>query len=128
VVGAGTSAIPNRYSTSVLVPSERSFYVRLLQRDFNGAVMYSPTIYVEQKETRSFQVFSRGNNLVVQNLTDNDQLIDLQVYSVDGRLKYDERLQISSGGQTSIGEFSGLSVVLLYEDGALVHNERVFFE
>lgn len=127
VPGAGTSAIPISYSAQVPVPS-RSFYVRLLQRDLNGAAMYSPTIYVEQKATQSLQVISQGNQLVVQNLSENDQRIDLQVYSIDGRLKYDGALPISAGGQASIGPFSGLSVVLLFGDGEIVHNERVFFE
>lgn len=128
VPGAGTSAIPIRYSAQVPLPSFRSFYVRLMQRDFNGATMYSPTIFVEQKATQEFQVFSQGNQLVVQNLSENDRLVDLQVYTIDGRMIFNKSVHVSAGGQTFTGELTGLSVVLLFEGGEIVHNERVFFE
>jgi hypothetical protein len=91
---AGNSSSPNQYAYMDASPLTGNIFYRLLQRDADGRISYSPVIkMVSATDNRSFSLQSNSISHGQLQLTANEPVL-LQLFSLDGKLLWSKNLSI----------------------------------
>ncbi|UKN00556.1 T9SS type A sorting domain-containing protein [Paracrocinitomix mangrovi] len=103
VDGAGNSSYTIHYSDTDNLPLYGVSYYRLKQTDFNGDFSYSPIVSVQDENINEISLYPnpviQGGSIVIYLPESFNNVIDLNIYSADGKVVATESFDVVNNNQ-----------------------------
>jgi len=126
--GQGTTLHTTHYDEQVTLPVNvnKHWYVRLVQEDYDGQHRYLPMVFIQDVSDQRFTIFSRQQQIVVQNTQAQSTAFDIEIFNAAGKMILTESVTLSAGEFNAWSAMPGLYIVRCGQRGKMQHTERVF--